>query len=271
MNKIGFIGAGNMAGSIIGGMLNAGFSTDDIRASDPSATGQARQLGIKVITDNQALVKWADVIVLAVKPQIMQSVCSQISIQISQRHLILSIAAGIRSTSISNWLASDAACIRVMPNTPALLGLGMSGLYASPHTSEEQVKLATGIMETTGRVIQFNDEAMIDAVTAVSGSGPAYYFLLMEAMIKAGVQQGLPEDDARLLVTQTALGAATMAQQSNVDAQELRRRVTSPGGTTEQAIKTLLDGNFMQLVNHAIDAAARRSVELSDEMDKNAQ
>jgi len=269
MNRIGFIGAGNMASSIIGGLINAGFSADGIRVSDPSPMEQIRQLDIEVMPDNQSLARWADIIVLAVKPQALQPVCTQISEQVSQHHLIVSIAAGIRSTSITNWLAADVACVRVMPNTPALLGLGMSGLYATPQTSEEQVKQATNIMGTTGRVVRFNNEAMIDAVTAVSGSGPAYYFLLMEAMIKAAVQQGLSEGDARLLVTQTALGAATMAQQSDVEVDELRRRVTSPGGTTEQAIKTLLDGNFMQLVNDAIDAAARRSIELSDEMDRN--
>lgn len=269
MNKIGFIGAGHMACSIISGLLKAGFNADSIRASDPAENPQSRQLGIKITADNQALAKWSDIIILAVKPQVLRSICTQISTQIKQHHLILSIAAGIHCTSITNWLATDIACIRFMPNAPASLGLGMSGLYANPRASKEQVRLATNIMQTTGQVIQFHDEAIIDTVTAISGSGPAYYFLLMEAMIEAGVQQGLSRNDAKSLVLQTAIGATTMAQQPDTDIQELRQRVTSPGGTTEQAIKTLMDGHFMQLISNAIDDAAKRAAELSHQMDDN--
>jgi pyrroline-5-carboxylate reductase len=156
-----------------------------------------------------------------------------------------------------------------MPNTPALIGLGMSGLYANPQANEVQIDTAKNIMQTVGQVIQLENEEMIDAVTAVSGSGPAYFFLFMEAMIKAAKQQGLSEGDARSLVLQTALGAATMAIQSDVDTEELRRRVTSPGGTTERAIKAMQDGDIMQLVNNAIDAATRRSIELSNELTDN--
>ena len=270
MSKIGFIGAGNMAGSIIAGLLNAGYKTDDIKAADPAPSEQARQLGIELLADNPAIANWADIIILAVKPQILKSVCTEIANPVSQHHnLIISIAAGIRSDSISQWLNTDAACIRIMPNTPALVGLGMSGLYANSHASEAQIDTATSIMQTIGQVIRFDDETMIDAVTAVSGSGPAYFFLYMEALIKAAIQQGLAEADARALVLQTALGAATMAAQADVDMQELRRRVTSPGGTTERAVQTLLDGDFMQLVNAAIDAAGKRSVELSNELAEN--
>jgi len=267
MNKIGFIGAGNMASSIIGGLLNAGYATDNIRASDPSPAQSDLSLDIEVLNDNEAIAEWADIIILAVKPQVLKTVCKQIAGQVKQHDkLIISIAAGIRSTSITDWLGADAACIRVMPNTPALLGLGMSGLYANPHTSGEQVNTASDIMQTVGKVAQFDNEEMIDSVTAISGSGPAYFFLLIEAMIKAGIQQGLNEDDAKSMVLQTAVGAATMAVQSDVDTEELRRRVTSPGGTTERAIQTLLDGDFMQLISSAIDAASKRSVELSSEL-----
>jgi pyrroline-5-carboxylate reductase len=267
MNKIGFIGAGNMASGLIGGLLNAGYEADSIKASDPSPLSPVTQSGIETFDDNQAIAAWADVIILAVKPQVLKSVCEQIAEQVSQHHnLIISIAAGIRSNNIADWLGSNTACIRVMPNTPALIGLGMSGLYANPQASQVQIDTAKNIMQTVGRVIQLENEEMIDAVTAVSGSGPAYFFLFMEAMIKAAKQQGLSEDDARSLVLQTALGAATMAIQSDVDTEELRRRVTSPGGTTERAIKTMQDGDIMQLINDAIDAATRRSIELSNEL-----
>jgi len=267
MNKIGFSGAGNMAGSIIGGLLNAGYTKNELMASDPAADERAKQLGIEVTDDNQLIADWADVIVLAVKPQILKSVCTEIAEQVGRNHnLMISIAAGIRSDDITNWLGTDAACVRVMPNTPSLVGLGMSGLYANAHTSKRQTDVATSIMQTVGQVIHFDEEPMIDAVTAVSGSGPAYFFLFMEAMIKAATQQGISAADAKTLVLQTALGAATMASESSIDTEELRRRVTSPGGTTERAIQTLLDGERMQTVNNAIDAAAKRSVELSVEL-----
>ena len=267
MNKIGFIGAGNMASSLIGGLLNAGHAAADIMASDPTPCDQVAKLGIALIDNNIAIAEWADVIVLAVKPQVLKSVCVTISEQVKQRNnLIISIAAGIRSGTITDWLGTDAACIRVMPNTPALVGLGMSGLFANPHTSKQQTSIATDIMKTVGRVMAFDKEEMIDAVTAISGSGPAYFFLFMEAMSNAAIQQGLSEADARTLVLQTALGAASMAEQTDVSIDELRRRVTSPGGTTEQAIKTLLNGKLPELVEQAVDAAAKRSIQLSIEL-----
>jgi len=267
MNKIGFIGAGNMAGSLIGGLLKAEYDAGNIRASDPSPLDRAKLPGIEVINDNQAIAAWADVIILAVKPQVLKSACKQIAEQVGQhQNLIISIAAGIRSNNITDWLGTDTACIRVMPNTPALIGLGVSGLYANPQSSQTQIDTAKKIMQTVGLVTQFENEEMIDTVTAVSGSGPAYFFLLMEAMIKAARQQGLSEGDARSMVLQTALGAATMAINSDVDTEELRRRVTSPGGTTERAIQTMQDGNLMDLISNAINAATRRSAELSSEL-----
>ena len=270
MDKIGFIGAGNMASSLIGGMISAGMDVHDIRAYDPSPSTQAEQLGIMFMPDNESLVTWANTLVLAVKPQAMPDVCRQIADAIDpQRHLIISVAAGITTDSITKWLGQQLACIRVMPNTPALLGQGMSGIYANPLVSPDRVQTTMQILSTVGKVLEFEHEKTIDAVTAVSGSGPAYFFLLMEAMIQAAVRQGLAEDDARILVLQTAIGAAAMAQDSDVDIAELRRRVTSPGGTTERAIQTMLDGDFMQLVEQAVDAAARRSVELSKEMSGN--
>ena len=267
MDKLGFIGAGNMASSLIGGMISAGTDPQTIRAYDPSPSDRAKHLGIGLMPDNQSLVSWADTIILAVKPQVMQNVCRQVAGVIDpQRHLVISVAAGITSKSILEWLGQQVACIRVMPNTPALMGQGMSGLYANPLTSRAQVQSTLDMLSTVGRTLELEQEELIDAVTAVSGSGPAYFFLLMEAMIKAAGRHGLSAGDARLLVLQTALGAAAMAQDSDIDISELRRRVTSPGGTTERAIQAMLDGDFMQLVDQAIDAAAKRSVELSNEM-----
>ena len=270
MDKIGFIGAGNMASSLVGGMISAGVDANNLRAYDPSPPTHPEQLGIVFMPDNESLTMWADTLVLAVKPQVMQSVCQQIADVIDpQRHLLISVAAGITSDSIAKWLGQEVACIRVMPNTPALLGQGMSGLYANPLVSREKVLTTMEMLSSIGKVLEFEQETMIDAVTAVSGSGPAYFFLLMEAMIRAAAEQGLNEDDARSLVLQTAKGAAAMAHDSDVDISELRRRVTSPGGTTERAIQTMLDGDFIQLVIRAVDAAAKRSVELSNEMSGN--
>lgn len=255
-----------MACSLIGGMLNAGFASAQISAADPSPSAQTRQLDIQLLPDNLALTDWADIIVLAVKPQVMREVCQQIASRLRPSQLVISIAAGIRSHSIVQWLGTEIACIRVMPNTPALVGLGMSGLYANPQSSQQQIDTTIAILSTVGEVVQLQQESMLDAVTAVSGSGPAYFFLLMEAMVEAATRQGLTGDTARSLVTQTALGAANMASSAETDIAELRRRVTSPGGTTEQAINILLQGNFMELVNTAIAAATQRSVEMSDEL-----
>lgn len=264
MKNIGFIGAGNMATSLTGGLLDAGYSTSHIMASDPSPSESASNQGIQIINNNQDLVQWADVVILAIKPQMMANVCREISAVIQQKcPLVVSIAAGIRSKTISQWLQSNTACIRVMPNTPSLLGKGMSGLYANASCSDEDIDTAKSIMQTVGEVALFANESMIDAVTAVSGSGPAYFFLFIEALIEAGTKLGLDEQSASLLAKQTALGAAEMAMRSEHDVSTLRRQVTSPGGTTEQAIQTFTDHNLKDLVFQAVQAANDRSVELA--------
>ena len=267
MKKIGFIGAGNMASSLIRGLLDAEYDATCIRAADPSPPDQSRQLGIELVADNVALTAWADVLVLAIKPQTMQAVCEQISPQINLRPiLVISIAAGIRSDAILDWLQAPVSCIRVMPNTPAMFGVGMSGMYANKNAGQDDIDAASSIMQTIGKMVWVSREDMIDAVTAVSGSGPAYFFLLLEHMIQAGVALGLDPRDAQLLATQTALGAATMALQPDADVASLRRQVTSPGGTTERALETFISGGFPQLVKTAIHAAAERSRELSIEL-----
>ena len=239
-----FIGAGNMATSIIGGLVAKGFQRKSIIASDPNADQLARLKSaipvVKTTSDNQAAIAQASIVVLAVKPQAMQAVVSDLAETLRQtRPLVISIAAGIDCASLTRWLGDDLAIVRCMPNTPALVECGASALFASPTVDADQRKQAEQLMRAVGIALWVEQEAELDAVTAVSGSGPAYYFLVMEAMQAAGEQLGLSPSVARQLTLQTALGAAQMAIGSDVDAAELRRRVSSPGGTTEQAIAVM--------------------------------
>lgn len=266
--RIAFIGAGNMATSLIGGLRAQGMPAVQICASEPGAEQRARlagELGIELHADNTRAVKGADLIVLAVKPQVMKAVCLELAAHLQAGQLIISIAAGISCASLSSWLG-PVALVRCMPNTPALVRQGVSGLFANPRVSNAQREQAQSVLNAVGMTLWMDDEAQIDAVTAVSGSGPAYFFLLMEAMTAAGVKLGLPAATAAQLSIQTALGAARMAASSEVDAGELRRRVTSPNGTTEAAIKTFQAAGFEMLVESALNAAAKRSVELAHEL-----
>jgi pyrroline-5-carboxylate reductase len=268
---IGFIGGGNMAASIIGGLLASGIDAENIRAGDPNADSLSRlsALGnIQTSQDNHAIIPGCDVIVMAVKPQLMKTVASEISALVQQhRPMIISIAAGITSDSLNRWLGGNLAIVRCMPNTPALLRCGATGLYANDAVSEQQRHLAEKIMQATGLALWVDNEADLDAVTAVSGSGPAYFFLLMEAMQATGEKLGLNSELAAKLSQQTALGAARMALESDVDVAELRRRVTSPKGTTERAITIFEDGGFRQLVDAALSGAALRAEELGRELE----
>lgn len=266
--RIAFIGAGNMAASLIGGLLAQGLPATAIRASDRGAEQRekiAREHGIDVLASNAEACRDADVIVLAVKPQVMKDVCLDLAPHLQAGQLIVSIAAGITSASLENWLG-ERAVVRCMPNTPSLLRLGASGLYANERVSAEQRQQAEHLLSAVGIAVWLDAEKLIDAVTAVSGSGPAYFFLLIEAMTASGEKLGLPRDIAAKLTMQTALGAAQMALNSDVDAAELRRRVTSPAGTTEAAIKTFQAGGFDALVEQAVNAADHRSAELAEQL-----
>lgn len=269
---IAFIGAGNMASSIIGGLIAKGFQPGSIIASDPSPeslTALSKIAPVKTCSDNQKAVGKADIVVLAVKPQAMKTVLEDLATAAqSKKPLIISIAAGIEATSIDRWLGGDMAIVRCMPNTPALVQSGATALYANDNVTEQQRHLADQILRAVGIALWVVDESTLDAVTAVSGSGPAYFFLLMEAMQNAGVQLGLSADAAKQLTLQTALGAAQMAIGSDVDAAELRRRVTSPNGTTESAIRVFEEGGFRQLCAQALAAARDRSVALARELDE---
>jgi len=264
--KIAFIGAGNMAAALIGGLIADGTPPGDILASDPSAerlTALAGS-GIRTLDSNTAAAGQADVLVLAVKPQLLKAVCTGLADTVQQhRPLVISIAAGVRTSELADWLGGDVALIRTMPNTPAMIQCGATVLFAGPGVSAEQRDAAEHVLRAVGLTRWVNDENLLDAATALSGSGPAYYFLFMEAMEAAAVELGLPADTAHLLTLQTALGAARMAMESSDSPAILRQKVTSPGGTTEQALKTFEDGGLRDLVERALTAARDRSKELS--------
>ena len=265
--KLTFIGAGNMASSIIGGLISNGYPAELICAADPSE-GALKQLsaqhGIHTSSSNATAIADADAIILAVKPQIMQQVLTAMAQDIQDKKpLIISIAAGITINNIQSWLQPDLPIVRTMPNTPALVQTGATGLYANDRVNNPQKAIASTIFESIGIAIWFDDETDMDRVVAISGSGPAYFFLVMEAIEQAGIGLGLQPKVARQLTLQTALGAAKLALAQNLDLAELRRRVTSPGGTTEAAVNELQAGELVQLFAKAIQAASARSKELA--------
>jgi len=264
---IAFIGAGNMAQAILKGMLAAGYPQSKISASGRTQSKLdvlAADTGIYTSTDNLALCHQADVIVLGVKPHMMGDLVQSIAPAVDvSRQLIVSVDAGILANSIEIWLGKKVPIVRCMPNTPSLVGQGAAGLFATDRVSPTQKQTASTIMQSVGLALWVETEAHIDAVTAVSGSGPAYYFLMMEAMIAGAEKLGLTNDVAQQLVLQTAAGAAQMAQQSQQTPAQLRVAVTSPNGTTEQAINTFNDGDFSQLCSQAMTAAHHRSKELA--------
>jgi pyrroline-5-carboxylate reductase len=270
MSTIAFIGAGNMASAILGGLIENGFSPTQIWACDPSQEKLEelnQRFSIRTTSNNEEAISQADCIILAVKPQVMEEVLTPLQSVIAQKQpLIISVAAGINLHSLATWAGGDPAIVRCMPNTPALVGQGASGLYANAAVTNQQKALAENILNAVGISVWVTKESELDAVTAVSGSGPAYYFLFMEAMIEAGKKLGLSEETSTQLTLKTALGAATMASNSEHDPAQLRRNVTSPNGTTEQAILAFQKNNLEQLVENALQAANDRSVELSNEL-----
>jgi pyrroline-5-carboxylate reductase len=270
-SKIAFIGAGNMAKAIIGGLVAEGFKRINLIASGPrqeTLDRVATEFGINITADNSAAAAQADVVVLAVKPQMLKEVCLGLANSLDHKPLIISLAAGITTSSIGSWLGADHAIVRCMPNTPSQLRVGASGLFANEHVNPAQRSTANTILGAVGIVQWVKDEALINPVTAVSGSGPAYFFLVMEAMIDAGVELGLTRESATELTLQTALGAAILAKQSDVDVAELRRRVTSPKGTTEQAINSFENDQIRAMFSRAMTACSNRAVELSELLGK---
>jgi pyrroline-5-carboxylate reductase len=268
-NTLTFIGGGNMARSLIGGLLTNGVAASRIRVVDPNESQRQllSHMGVAAYGTQEEALTGSDVIVLAVKPQVMASVAHSLAAFVKQyKPLVVSVAAGIRCTDLSRWLGGDAAIVRTMPNTPALVGSGATGLYANGLVTKDQKGQAESLMRAVGVSIWVNDEAQIDAVTALSGSGPAYYFLIMEAMIAAGEQLGLDKKTATLLTVQTALGAAKMAIESQSSPAELRAQVTSPNGTTEKAIQSFEQSNLSGVVLSAMQAAQNRAVEMATQL-----
>ena len=265
--QIVFIGAGNMAAALIGGLIAQGASEKRITVSSPTIGPEhslCQQYTVQVTQDNQAAAEQADVLILAVKPQQLASVTSSLRSVVQRRKpLVISIAAGVRLQTLATWLGGDVAIVRSMPNLPAMLQVGASGLHAGNRVSETERALAEAILASVGLTLWVDDEAQLDAVTAVSGSGPAYFFLILEAMEEAAQHLGLSAESARSLTLQTAQGAIKMVAQTNNTPAILRAQVTSPGGTTEAAIQVFEQGQLRDVFKQALTAACNRSVELA--------
>jgi pyrroline-5-carboxylate reductase len=272
--KVSFIGGGNMANAIIGGLVAAGVSAKEMVVSDPyepTRKNLEKAYGVKTTEDNNETIHGPGVIlILAVKPQVMKAVAEGISAQV-QKHqpLIISIAAGITIPDLSKWLSKDApqgflpTIVRCMPNTPALVGEGATGVFAPSNVSEEQRSTAFSVLKSISKSIYWVDkESLIDVVTGVSGSGPAYFFLMVEALEAAGIELGLPAEVARGLASQTCMGAGKMLTTSADSPAELRRKVTSPKGTTEAAIKSFEEDHVREVIARAVKAATLRGDEL---------
>ena len=269
-NHIGFIGGGNMARSIIGGLVHMGQAASTIKVAEPDAVKRdyfRNTLGIDAAEKNEDVVADCGTLILAVKPQVMKEALVPLqSVLLRNRPLILSIAAGTRESDINRWAGGGQAIVRAMPNTPALVGSGATGLYANPQVTADQRDHAESLMRAVGVAVWLDQESLLDQVTALSGSGPAYFMLFMEALEQAGVDHGLEREVAHLLVLETCLGAAKLAMESNEDLPELRRRVTSPGGTTEKALQVMENANISRIINDAFEAASRRAGELGREL-----
>lgn len=265
---IAFIGAGNMGRSMAGGLLKSGWDRARLVLADSDP--QQRQavedlLNVRAYADNSVAVEDAGIVVLAVKPQALKPVAEGLAPVVQQKHpLIVSIAAGVRISDLERWLGGNLAIVRVMPNTPALVSSGASAMFANRRVSAEQRDIAESILRAVGVAVWLPREELLDVVTALSGSGPAYFFLVMEALERAAIDAGLEAATARLLTLETAYGAAKMALEGGTDPAELRRRVTSPGGTTERAIQVLKEGRVERLFTEAIEAATARARELAD-------
>lgn len=270
--KISFIGGGNMAQALISGMVSCGIKPSLITVSDPSseAREQLAAKGLNTVdpmTDAKAAVIDADIVVLAVKPQVMKAVVSAFA-DVLDKQLVISVAAGLSTDVLSSMLGGYRNIVRAMPNTPAMIQMGATGLYGTDDISAEQKQLATAVMEASGLVMWVEDEAHMHAVTAVSGSAPAYMFYIIEAMVDGAVALGLDKEQASALAMQTMLGAAKMAMGSEDAPAELRRKVTSPNGTTQAAIESMQANDIGRQISEAMQACYDRSQALSEEMSK---
>ena len=265
--SIAFIGGGNMAQALIGGLVRSGRSAESIGVADPGAAVRERVAadhGVRVMADNCAVVKGAEVVVLAVKPQVMSQVLEPLAAVLEPGALVISVAAGVTLQQLQAGLGEQVRLIRAMPNTPALFAVGMTGMVAGSGVDDCDRLRAEGILGCVGETVWLDREELMDVVTAISGSGPAYFFALAEQLALAGERAGLAPAIAAQLARQTAHGAGVMLARSDHSAGELRARVTSPGGTTQAALETLHNGGFERLVDAAVVAAARRGRQLGE-------
>jgi len=264
--KITFIGGGNMATALIGGLRKQGFSAAGLQVVDPDDAARTRltdAFGVRSTPAIDAAALNCEVLLLAVKPQVMKDALQPLAGRLTGQ-LVISIAAGLKLADIGRWLGGYSRLIRAMPNTPALIGAGMTGLYAAPDVDNAGRTVAEKILRSVGKTVWVDDEALMDAVTAVSGSGPAYVFYFIEALIEAGRQLGLPPETARELAIETFVGAARLAEISSDSVAMLRARVTSKGGTTEAALKVFVEEALDSRIIRGISAAAARGRELSE-------
>ena len=264
--KIAFIGGGNMATALISGLFSSADNVEKIQVADPGVDVQERlqeQWPLTCFSSAVEAIRDMDMIVLAVKPQVLPIVLEEIGSKVNSTQLVISIAAGIPLALIAAQLQAAPPIVRTMPNTPALIGLGITGLYASENCEPHHCRMAEELMQACGETVWLEEESLLDVVTAVSGSGPAYFFYMIEAMRTAGIRLGLSEEVANKLALHTAYGASAMAIQGDVDVAELRRRVTSKGGTTQAALEKFKAGGFESLVDSAISAATKRGQELA--------
>jgi pyrroline-5-carboxylate reductase len=267
MTNIAFIGAGNMNSAIISGLIKTGYNANNVMVSNPSPEKRqalAKQLSIHETSDNLVAAKFADYIVLGVKPHLIASVCQQISAEMDvSNKCFISVAAGCSIDTMEKALNQPCSVIRTMPNTPSQIGLGVSGIYPSSHTNTQQKELAEQLMSAVGITKWLDNEGEIDHIIAVTGSAPAYFFLFMEAIEKHAVTLGFTAKESRELVQQTALGAAQMVVNNDIPISDLRKNVTSKGGTTQAALTTFIDGGLEQLVTKAMNSALHRAKEMA--------
>ena len=267
--KIAFLGGGNMANALVGGLIGRGFAAGAISVIEvsPPARQRISRHGVRVSTAPDAATQDADVLVLAVKPQDLRAALSDIGIDLRHK-LIVSIAAGIRLATLASWLGGHARLVRCMPNTPALLGAGITGLYAAAQVGADDRQNAEAILRAVGEVVWLRDERLLDPVTAVSASGPAYVFWFIEQLAAFAEQAGIPHDDALRLAKHCLFGSAKLALESDLPPSELRRAVTSKGGTTEAALNVFEREKLAERFARALEAAARRGAELGDLLER---
>ncbi len=271
IKNIGFIGGGNMARALIGGLTASGTPAHTIYCHDadsPRLNQLARDFSIQQAQNNQTIIDHCDVVVFAVKPQVVKTVIGDLHIPSGKSPLFITIAAGVRTAALQNWLGGDYPIVRAMPNTPALVRAGATGIYATDNTSPLQREIAESILRAVGMTLWLENESLLDAVTALSGSGPAYFFYMMEALEKAGIALGLPADAARLLTIETAFGSAKLALEIEEEPKTLRQRVTSPGGTTERAIGVFDHSAMTAIIERALTAARDRAIELANQLEQ---